>query len=107
MKLPALLDEIKTAVESADSAENAHVALAQKASNLADMVGWADGPIDPDQRLFVRIEALLESLRARFGEKKEPSIAALHDALAELHGAIDRHDRDLAVRRDPDEDDEF
>ncbi len=104
MKLPALLDEIKKTVESADSTENAHVVLAQKISDLADMVGWADGSIDAEQRLAVRFEGLMESLRLRFGRTSEPSIAALHDALAELHAAIDRHDRDLSARRDPDED---
>ncbi|MHB8534000.1 MAG: hypothetical protein ACYDBW_00975 [Sulfuricaulis sp.] len=106
MKLPALLDEIARSVESNDSTANEHVLLGQKLSDLADMVGWADGPIDPHQRIAVRIEALMDLLRARFEETKEPSVAALHDALAELHGAIDRHDRDLAVKRDADEDDE-
>lgn len=107
MKLPALLDEIKKNVETQDSTPNSHVVLAQKVSDLADMVGWANGPIDPEQQIFVRLEALMESLRERYGRTTEPSIAALHDVLAELHGAIDRHDRDLAVKRDADEDDEF
>jgi hypothetical protein len=107
MKLPALLDEIKKAVETEDSTANSHVVLVQKASDLADMVGWADGPIDPEQRLAVRFEALMESLRERYGRTKEPSMAALHDVLAELHQAIDGHDRDLDVKRDADEEDEF
>jgi len=107
MKLPALLDEIKKTVEAEDSTPDSHVVLAQKVSGLADMVGWADGPIDPQQQIFVRLEALMESLRERYGRTTEPSIAALHDVVAELHGAIHRHDRDLDARRDADEDDEF
>jgi hypothetical protein len=107
MKLPALLDEIKKTVEAGDSTPNSHVVLVQKVSDLADMVGWADGPIDPEQQIFVRLEALMESLRERYGRTTEPSIAALHDVLAVLHGAIDRHDRDLAVKRDADEEDDF
>ena len=103
MKLPALLDEIAKVVESADSTPNTHVTLAQKISDLADMVGWADGPIDPEQHLADRIETLMESLRLRYGRTSKPSIAALHDALAELHGKIDCHDRDLSTQRDADE----
>ncbi len=106
MKLLALLDEVTKAVESDDSTANTHVALAQKISDLADMVGWADGPIDPERRLADRFETLMESLRARHVRTSEPSVAALHDALAQLHGAIDRHDRDLVVQRDADEEDE-
>ncbi|MCR4301855.1 MAG: hypothetical protein NUV51_09615 [Sulfuricaulis sp.] len=107
MKLPALLDEITKTVEIDDSSANEHVLLAQKVSDLADMVGWADGPIDPQRQFAERFETLMELLRLRHAQTSEPSVAALHDVLAELHGAIDRHDRDLAVKRDADEDDEF
>ncbi len=62
MKLQALLDEIAQAVESDDSTANTHVVLAQKISNLADMVGWADGPIDPERRLADRFGSFMESL---------------------------------------------
>ena len=104
MKLLALLDEVTQTVESDDSTANSHVTLAQKLSDLADMVGWADGPIDPEQRLAGRLETLMELLRARHARTREPSIAALHDALAELHDRIDRHDRDLSTPRDADDD---
>lgn len=106
MKLPALLDEIKKAVEIEDSTANDHVLLAQKVSDLADMVGWADGPIDPERRFAERFETLMELLRLRHAQTSEPSVAALHDALAQLHGAIDRHDRDLASTRDADDDED-
>lgn len=106
MKLMALLDEVTRTVESADSVANTHLTLAQKLSDLADMVGWADGPIDPERRLADRFETLMESLRARHARTSEPSIAALHDALAEMYGRIDRHDRDLATRRDVDEEED-
>ncbi len=106
MKLLTLLDEVTKAVESVDSTANTHVALAQKISDLADMVGWADGPIDPERRLVDRFETLMELLRLRHAETSEPSVAALHDALAQLLGAIDRHDQDLSTQRDADEEDE-
>ncbi len=99
MKLQVLLDEITQAVESDDSIANTHVVLAQKISNLADMVGWADGPIDPERRLADRFGSFMESL----ARASETSIVALHDALAQLHEAIERHDRDLVVRRETDE----
>lgn len=105
MKLPTLLDEIKQAVEADDSSANSHIVLAQQASDLADMVGWAPGPIDPRQQVYVRLEALIESLRERHGRTGEVSIAALHDALIELHRGIDRHDRDLDTRREADDED--
>ena len=106
MKLPALLDEIAKTVESDDSTANTHVVLGQKLSDLADMVGWADGPIDPQRQFAERFESLMELLRLRHAQTSEPSIAALHDALAGLHGAIDRHDRDLVAQRDEGEEDE-
>lgn len=107
MKPLALLEEVAKTIESGDSAANSHVTLAQKVSDLADMVGWADGPIDPEQRFAGRVDGLMESLRERHARTGEPSIAALHDALAELRGRIDRHDRDLATRRDTDDDDYY
>ena len=104
MKLLVLLNEVTKAVESDDSTANTHVALAQKISDLADMVGWADGPIDPERHFADRFETLMELLRLRYAETSEPSVAALHDSLAQLHGAIDRHDQDLSTQRDADDD---
>ncbi|MHB8623274.1 MAG: hypothetical protein ACYC9J_08145 [Sulfuricaulis sp.] len=106
MKLLALLDETTKAVESNDSTANMHVTLAQKIADLADMVGWADGPIDSDRRLADRLESLMETLRARHARTDEPSMAVLHGALAELQVRIDRHDRDLSSQRDSDDDGE-
>ncbi|MHB8743304.1 MAG: hypothetical protein ACYC9L_09270 [Sulfuricaulis sp.] len=106
MKLLALLDETTKAVESNDSTANTHVTLAQKIVDLADMVGWADGPIDPDRRVADRLESLMETLRARQALTNEPSMIVLHGALAELQVRIDRHDRDLSSQRDTDDDEE-
>lgn len=106
MKLLTLLEEVTKAAEAEDSTANAHVTLAQKVIDLADMVGWAEGPIDPEGRYAGRFDTLLQTLRARHAGRGEPTIAALHDALAGLHDTIRRHDHDLAVERDADEDDE-
>jgi len=107
MKLIALLEEIEQALERDESTANEHVVLAQKISDLADMVGWASGPIDPQGRLADRLQTLMESLRARHARTGEASIATLHDIIAGLGETIDRHDRDLTPSRDPNEDEEY
>ena len=77
--------------------------LVQAATDIADMVGWAPGPIDSDGRLTDRLLALLERLRERHAANADDSVAALHDALGNLCDAIARHDLDLAAI-DPDDD---
>ena len=79
--------------------------LTQDTHNLADMVGWADGPIDPEGRFTERLLVLLARLRAYHEATPDNGAAALHDALGELADTVTRHDRDLATERDDDEDD--
>lgn len=81
--------------------------LTQDTHNLSDMVGWASGPIDPEGRFTERLLALLAALRARHEAAPDDSIAALHDALGQLAETVARHDRDLAVERDADDEDDF
>jgi len=107
MKLPQLLDDIRHAVETENSTQNSHTVLVQQVADMADMVGWADGPIDPERKILSRLETLMDSLRERYERTTEPSIAALHDVLAELYSAIERHDQDLERRSDPDEEELF
>lgn len=71
--------------------------LTQAAVDLADMVGWAPGPIDPEGRLVDRLLALLERLREQHTARADNGVAALHDALAALSDAIVRHDQDFAA----------
>lgn len=69
--------------------------LALEAERMADMTGWANGPIDPKGRIVAAFEALKEQARLRFEETQSPDLAQLHDALAGLINAIARHDDDL------------
>lgn len=66
------------------------------ASNLAEMVGWAPGAIDPRGEIRRSLDGLRAAARARFDAARSPDIAALHDAIADLTDSIARHDRDLA-----------
>ncbi len=70
-------------------------ALAREAERLADMVGWAIGPIDRGGQLLERLAALQDDLRLRHAQTSEPALALLHNALTELGRAIARHDEQL------------
>ncbi|MBI3562964.1 MAG: hypothetical protein HY080_14735 [Gammaproteobacteria bacterium] len=81
--------------------------LIQSSVDLADMVGWAAGPIDPQGQLHTRILSLLDRLRTRYATQSDASLAALHDALGTLGDAIARHDRDLSSEQDPDDEETY
>jgi hypothetical protein len=76
--------------------------LTQAIVDLADMVGWAPGPIDPNGRFADRLLALLTRLRERHAAEADAGVAAIHDALGTLGDAIVRHDRDFSAD-DPDD----
>lgn len=80
--------------------------LTQGTHNLADMVGWANGPIDPEGHFTDRLLVLLAALHVHHDAAPSNGVAALHNALGELAETVTRHDRDLAVRRDADDEDE-
>ena len=69
--------------------------LALEAERIADMTGWAIGPIDPHGQVIGAFEILKQQARLRFEETSSPALAQLHDALAELINAIACHDDDL------------
>ena len=69
--------------------------LALEAERIADMTGWAIGPIDPHGQVVAAFETLKQQARLRFEETASPDLAQLHDALAELINAIACHDDDL------------
>jgi hypothetical protein len=97
---------LKAAERFVDAPDAAAVpVLTQAVEDLADMVGWAPGPIDPEGRFAGRLGPLLERLRERHAIQADASVATVHDALASLGDAIARHDRDLDAD-DPDADDE-
>jgi hypothetical protein len=69
--------------------------LAVEAERMADMTGWAIGPIDPQGRIAAAFELLKLQVRQRFEESQSHEMAALHDALGDLLTAIATHDDDL------------
>jgi hypothetical protein len=62
---------------------------------MADMTGWATGPIDPQGKIAAAFELLKLQARRRFEETQSPEVAELHDALGDLLIAIATHDDDL------------
>ncbi len=94
MKLPELMRAVGDVAQTGATAAHCE-ALARDAGRLADMVGWASGPIDPQGQLLERLAALQEDLSARNTQTGDAGIAMLHDALTVLGRAIARHDEQL------------
>ena len=69
--------------------------LAVEAVRMADMTGWATGPIDPQGKIAAAFELLKLQVRQRFEESQSPELAELHDAIGDLLVAIATHDDDL------------
>jgi len=93
--LPDLLERVEKASELGDPQQETYLQLAQEAADLADMVGWAAGPIDSQGRFLARLEQMDDALRAKQGRSGGDHILALCGALVQLRSAIHRHDRDL------------
>jgi hypothetical protein len=104
MKIKTLLDSIAAELDSGVKSPASLLPLAHEAADLADMVGWAPGPIDPTRQFADRTTILLDGLRERYEQTDEKALAALHDALAALHDAVYRHDRDLENSSSDEED---
>lgn len=93
------LNELHTATRAAlsEAPDGARLlSLAVEAERMADMTGWATGPIDPQGRIAAAFDVLKQQVRLRFEETPSPDLAQLHDALAVLINAIARHDDDLS-----------
>ncbi|OGI59261.1 MAG: hypothetical protein A2V58_05620 [Candidatus Muproteobacteria bacterium RBG_19FT_COMBO_61_10] len=95
MTLAQLFRAVSTLAETGGSGRQ-YEALARQAESLADMVGWANGPIDPLGQWLERLSALQDDLQQRHAQSGEPEIPLLNDRLARLGQAIAQHDRDLA-----------
>lgn len=80
--------------------------LTIEAARIADMTGWAIGPIDPRGHIAAAFELLKVQARVRFDESQNPELAQLHDALGDLLIAIASHDDDLIVRGNDDDEEE-
>lgn len=97
MKLPELMRAIGNVAQTGGTAAHCEE-LAREAGRLADMVGWADGLIDPKGQLLERLATLQEDLTVRQAQTDHAGIALLQNALTGLGRAIARHDEQL----DPD-----
>lgn len=105
MQLPELLRAIHSLAQTGGTPAQCE-GLARQAMALADMVGWATGPIDPDGALLDRLARLQSDLELRHAQTRSAVIAAVHDALTDLGRAIARHDDDLSGESLGDEGDE-
>lgn len=94
MKLTELLRAVDVVAQTGGSAVQCDV-LARETAALADMVGWASGPIDTDGELLDRLAALQDDLVRRHAHTGEAALVLLHDTLTDLGRAIARHDQDL------------
>lgn len=106
MNLAELLRDITSAAQTGGAPARCE-ALARETQALADMVGWATGPIDPQGQWLDRLAALQEDLMLRHARTRDPTLALLHDSLTDLGRAIARHDEDLDARRTDDEDEDI
>jgi len=94
VKLPELLRAISDVAQTGGTPEHCEQ-LAREAGRLADMVGWATGPIDPQGQLLERLAALQDDLSLRHDRTDDAGLAVLQDALTSLGRAIARHDEQL------------
>ncbi len=102
MNLTELLRAINTLAQNGGTGQQ-YEELAVNAENLADMVHWANGPIDAEGQWLDRLAALQDNLQQVYAQTNEPAITMLHDRLTHLGQAISKHDSDLAAGH-PDED---
>ena len=94
MKLPELMRAVSDVAQTGGTALHCE-ALAREAGRLADMVGWATGPIDPKGQLLERLATLQEDLSLRYAGTDDAGLAVLQDALTSLGRAIAHHDEQL------------
>jgi hypothetical protein len=105
MNLTELLRAISVVAQTGGTPTHCE-ALAREAEAMADMVGWATGPIDASGQLLDRLAALQEDLKLRYTLTNETALAMLHDALTDLGRAIARHDCDLDAKSAGEDEDE-
>lgn len=96
MNLTELLRAVDVVAQTGGSAVHCE-ALARESEALADMVGWASGPIDAGGELLERLAMLQRDLEQRHARTGEAVLVLLHDTLTDLGRAIARHDEDLAA----------
>ena len=105
MKLEELFRAVNTLAQTGSSAAQCET-LAREAENLADMVGWAQGEIDPQGQLLDRLARLQSDVQERYNCTHELALTILNDSLSRLGQAIARHDDDLTAASDAEDDSE-
>lgn len=90
-----LLHDAATAVLNGEACRYDAHGVAVMALQLAEMVGWAPGAIDSGGELHDGLDRLRLKARDRYERDRQPGLASLHDAIADLMDAIARHDQDL------------
>jgi len=78
--------------------------LAKQAQQLADMVGWADGIIDKDGQVSTAFLQLQNQARTQYKANNDSNLATFHDELGNLLAAIVKHDEDLELSPDGNDD---
>lgn len=106
MNLAELLRAISSVAQTGGEPARCE-ALARETQALADMVGWATGPIDPEGQWLDRLAVLQADLKLLHAQSHDPLLALLHDSLTDLGRAIARHDEDLEANRADDEDEDI
>jgi hypothetical protein len=107
MTLTELLRSVGIVAQTGGTPQDCE-SLGRAADNLADMVGWASGPIDPDGQWLERLAALQADLQHRHRHSPDTALVALNDRLTRLGQAIARHDADLeAGAADADDGEDF
>ena len=98
-KLADLLREINAFAQAGGTSAQCE-RLTREADSLADMVGWAPGPIDPHGQWLQRLANLQDDLLQRYQRTNDLTLAVLNDTLTRLGRAIFKHDTDLAGNGD-------
>lgn len=105
MNLTELLRAVSVVAETGGTPAR-NEALVRETQALADLVGWASGPIDPQGVWLNRLATLQDDLKQRHAQNHDPVLVLLHDSLADLGLAIARHDEDLDASSGANDEDE-
>jgi hypothetical protein len=107
MKLAELIRAVGALAQTGGSRQH-YEALAGEAENLANMVDWANGPIDPEGQWLSQLAALQDDLQHRYVQMSEPAMALLNGMLTRLGQAIAQHDSEFeAGKAGEDEGEDF
>lgn len=79
--------------------------LTKQAHEISDMVSWAEGIIDKENKVSEAFTVLKDKARAKYKSTSNENIAIFHDSVNDLLSEIYRHDNDLTPSTFDDNDD--